>query len=198
MSEQPTSAAPTADLQSLFGQALDEFDRRVAAVNEAQWSSSTPCSDWDVRALVGHVVTEQLWAPAMLAGQTMEEIGDRFDGDVLGAEPLAAWRSAAARARVAAEAPGALDATVHVSYGAVPAPRYLTEMTLDAVVHTWDLARAIGADERLDPALVALGLAVVEPNLELLAASGLFAEPVPVPPDSDPQVRLLGLVGRRA
>src|ERR1700709_469063 len=97
MSEQPAPVAPSADLQSLFGLALDEFDRRVTAVDAGQWGTSTPCSEWDVRALVGHVVTEQLWAPARLAGETMEEIGDRFDGDVLGAEPLGSWRAAAAR-----------------------------------------------------------------------------------------------------
>jgi uncharacterized protein (TIGR03086 family) len=186
------------DLLTLFGRALDEFDHRVLSVQTEQWDAPTPCTEWDVRTLVEHLVSEQLWALPMLAGETMEQVGDRFDGDVLGDDPVAGWRSAAARSRAAAEVPGALQGTVHASYGDVPAQRYLSEMTLDATVHAWDLARAIGADERLDPDLVALGITVVEPNLELLASSGMFGPPVPVPSGSSDQARLLGLLGRRA
>jgi len=196
MTEQVKPQAAT-DLPALFDRALDEFDRRVRSIGTDQWRAPTPCTEWDVRTLVNHLVGEQLWARSILEGKTPEEVGDRFDGDMVGDDPAAAWSAASADSRAAANAPGALDGTVHVSYGQVPATRYLTEMTLDATVHAWDLARAIGADEQLDPVLVELGLAVVEPNLELLAASGLFDEPVPVPPDSEQQVRLLALVGRR-
>ena len=198
MSTQFGPSVATVDLPALFGRALDEFERRVTTVSAEQWSAPTPCTDWDVRTLVGHVVAEQLWAPSMLAGETMEEVGDRFDGDVLGDDPAAAWRSAAARARSAAGAPDALEVTVHASYGAVPAGRYLTEMTLDVAVHTWDLARGIGADERLDPDLVDFALAVVEPNLAMLSASGLFAPPLPVAEGASAQERLLALLGRQA
>jgi uncharacterized protein (TIGR03086 family) len=191
----PDPVDPTVDK---FQRSLDGFDQRVAAVRDDQWQAPTPCSEWDVRALVGHVTSEQLWAPSMLAGRTMAEVGDRFDGDVLGDDPRAAWREAAAGAREAAASSKALDGMVHVSYGDVPAERYLTEMTLDAVVHAWDLARATGGDERLDPELVELALALVEPNLELLAASGLFGAPLEVPAGADPQTRLLALLGRRA
>ncbi len=198
----PTAAVREQDVQRLFAQALDTFDRAVAAVGDDQWSAPTPCTDWDVRALVGHLVTEQLWVSPMLSGETMEEVGDRFDGDspahIVGADPRAAWRAASNASRALATAPGALDATVHASYGDVPALRYLAEMTMDATVHAWDLARAVGADERLPQELVQLGLSMVEANRDLLAASGLFAEPVPVPAGSEPQVRLLALLGRRA
>jgi uncharacterized protein (TIGR03086 family) len=192
------NAETLTELPVLFDRALDEFDRRVRAVGREQWNAPTPCTDWDVRTLVNHVVGEQLWAPPILAGQTVDEVGDRFDGDVLGEDPARTCAAASADSRTAAHAPGAMDGTVHVSYGTVPAERYLAEMTLDATVHAWDLARAVGADEQLDETLVGVGLAIVEPNLELLAASGLFGEPVSVPEDSDPQVRLLALLGRRA
>lgn len=198
MSGQPQPDAGASGLAELFTCALDDFDQRVAAVSDGQWGAPTPCTDWDVRALVGHVTGEQLWAPEMLAGRTMANVGDRFEGDVLGDDPRRAWRRAAAASRAAAEAPGALEGTVHASYGDVAAQRYLTEMTLDATVHAWDLARAIGADERIDPELVELALSLVEPNRELLAASGLFGTPLEVPADTDPQTRLLAMLGRRA
>lgn len=68
---------------------------------------------------------------------------------------------------------------------------------MDLTVHAWDLARGIKADERLDPELVSDVLAFIEPQVEQLAGSGLFAPPVRVSPDADPQTRLLALVGRR-
>ena len=70
-------------------------------------------------------------------------------------------------------------------------------MTADAVVHTWDLSRAIGADERLPESLVAAALREVEPYAGALEGSGLFAAPVQPPAGADAQTRLLCLLGRR-
>ncbi len=176
--------------------ALDEFGRRVHAVADDQWVCRTPCTDWQVRALVNHLVVEQLWVPAMLDGATVAEVGDRYEGDQLGEDPVAAWDVAAKTAADAFAVDGALDRTVHLSYGDRPAREYCLEMTFDLIVHAWDLARAIGADEQLDPELVELAYAQVEPQVDTLAASGLFAEPVPVPDDADQQTRLIAITGR--
>jgi uncharacterized protein (TIGR03086 family) len=181
-----------------FEVAMGEFDRRVRSVAAQQWHNATPCTEWDVRALVNHLVTEQLWAPLLLDGATVEDVGDRFDGDQLGDDPVTAWASAAAASRDAFAAPGALRRSVELSYGRRPAQGYCQEMTLDLAVHAWDLARAIDAEERLDDELVAEVLAFIEPQVEQLAASGLFAAPLPVAADADAQTRLLALLGRRA
>lgn len=180
-----------------FVRGVAEFDRRVRSVRAEQWGNSTPCTEWDVRALVNHVVTEQLWAPLLLDGATVEDIGDRFDGDQLGDDPVAVWASVAAAAREAFAAPGALRRSVELSYGRRPAQGYCQEMTMDLTVHAWDLARGIEADERLDPELVSDVLAFIEPQVEQLAGSGLFAPPVAVSDDADAQTRLLALLGRR-
>lgn len=177
---------------------MGEFDRRVRAVQARQWHNPTPCTEWDVRTLVNHLVTEQLWAPLLLDGATIEDIGDRFDGDQLGDDPVTAWTSAAAASLEAFAAPGALRRSVELSYGRRPALGYCQEMTMDLTVHAWDLARGIQADERLDPDLVSDVLAFIEPQVEQLAGSGLFASPVRVSDEADPQTRLLALVGRRA
>lgn len=178
--------------------ALAEFDRRVERIRPDQWHNPTPCTEWDVRALVDHLVTEQLWVPLLLDGATTEDVGDRFDGDQLGDDPVAAWKSAAAAAREAFAAPGALHRVVELSYGRRPADGYCQEMTLDLAVHAWDLARGIGAEERLDEDLVAAVLRFVQPQVEQLAGTGLFAAPVPVDDDADTQTTLLALVGRRS
>ncbi len=180
-----------------FVRGVAEFDRRVRSVRAEQWGDSTPCTEWDVRALVNHVVTEQLWAPLLLDGATVEDIGDRFDGDQLGDDPEAVWASAAAAACEAFAAPGVLRRSVELSYGRRPAQGYCQEMTMDLTVHAWDLARGIEADERLDPELVSDVLAFIEPQVEQLAGSGLFAPPVAVSDDADAQTRLLALLGRQ-
>lgn len=177
--------------------AMSEFDRRVRAVRADHWRNPTPCTEWDVRALVNHLVTEQLWAPPLLEGATIDDVGDRFDGDQLGDDPVAAWAAAAAAAREAFAAPGALGRSVAVSHGPRPAEEYCQEMTLDLTVHAWDLARAITADERLDAALVRGVLAFIEPQVEHLADTGLFGPPIAVSDDADDQTRLLALLGRR-
>ena len=182
---------------SWFRCAMDEFDRRVRSVSAQQWHDPTPCTQWDVRALVNHLVTEQLWAPLLLNGATVEDVGDRFDGDQLGADPVTAWASAAAAAREAFAAPGALRRSVELSYGRRPAQGYCQEMTLDLAVHAWDLARAIQADERLDEQLVEEALAFIEPQVGQLAGTELFAAPIDVAEDADAQTRLLALLGRR-
>jgi len=182
----------------LFVSAMGEFDRRVRAVRPDQWQDPTPCTEWDVRALVDHVVTEQLWAPLLLNGATIDDVGDRFDGDQLGEDPVAAWASAAAAAREAFTAPGALRRHVELSYGRRPADGYCQEMTLDLTVHAWDLARGMGADERLGEELTREVLAFIEPQAEQLVGTGMFAPPVAVGEDADTQTRLLALLGRRA
>jgi uncharacterized protein (TIGR03086 family) len=180
-----------------FVQAMGEFDKRVRSVAPDQWHKTTPCADWDVRQLVNHLVVEQLWAPLLLDGATIEDVDDRFGGDQLGDDPVAAWTSAAVASREAFAAPGALRRSVELSYGRRPAQGYCQEMTMDLTVHAWDLARAIGVDEKLDDELVSSVLAFVEPQVDQLARTGLFAPPVAVGDDADAQTRLLALVGRR-
>jgi len=184
------------DLINIHARALAEFGRRVAELRPEQRHDPTPCTDWDVDALVSHLVNEQLWVPPMLAGETVEQVGDRFDGDLLGDQPFEAWQRAAEAAHEAFAEPDALARPVHLSYGDRPAADYLLEMVSDLVIHAWDLARGLGVDDRLDPELVELVYSRTEPQVSGLAASGLFAPPVAVSDDADRQTRLLALYGR--
>ncbi len=63
-------------------------------------------------------------------------------------------------------------------------------------MHTWDLARATGQDERLDPGLCAELLAGMEPMEDVIRSSGQYGPKVEVPDDADPQTKLLGFIGR--
>ncbi|MFG1876713.1 TIGR03086 family metal-binding protein [Sphaerisporangium sp. NPDC049003] len=177
--------------------AMDEFGLRVAMINNDAWNAPTPCSEWSVRDLVNHLVVEQLWVPPLLAGRTVADVGDRFDGDQLGEDPVGRWTEASVGAQHALAEPGALDREVHLSYGTVDARRYCMEMAADLAVHAWDLARGLGADDRVDPELMAEVYDYLSPMAGALAGSGMFGEPVPVPDDAGPQARTLALTGRR-
>ncbi len=182
----------------MFERAVAGFGRNVAATTGAQWHDPTPCTEWDVRTLVNHLTVEQLWVRSLVDGATVAEVGDRLDGDQLGDDPVSAWNTAVAESSAAFGAPGALDGRVTLSYGPRPTVEYCWEMTVDALIHTWDLARGIGADETLDGELVALAYERTLPFAELLAESGLFDPPVPVEDSAPLQTKLLALVGRRA
>jgi uncharacterized protein (TIGR03086 family) len=79
----------------LIVQGIDAFGEKVRAVPADRWEAATPCTDWSVRDLVNHVTGEHLWAPHLLDGATIAQVGDRYDGDLLGDSPLTAWEQAA-------------------------------------------------------------------------------------------------------
>ena len=181
---------------ALMADAIGGFEQRLSSVDPSQWNAATPCEDWDVRTLVNHVVAELLWIPPLLEGNTIAEVGDRFDGDVLGSEPLATYVSAAAGAQAAASEAGAQERTVHLSFGDFAGSDYLGQVISDVVIHSWDLARAIGADDRLDPALVAFVDDFLSPQIEAWRAAGAFGPAIDVGPDAGAQDRLLAQTGR--
>ena len=136
-------------------------------------------------------------APLLLAGSTIAEVGDRFDGDVLGAEPTAAWTLASAGAVRAVEGDGAMDRIVHLSFGDFPGSEYTLQLFADHLIHAWDLARAIGADERLDAGLVASCANWFEAMEDAYRGAGAIAARPPVPGHADAQTLLLARFGRR-
>lgn len=186
------------DTITLYRRARDTFGARVATVADHQWELPTPDPGWDVRALVGHLVTEDLWVPPLFEGRTIEQVGDAFDGDVLGTDPAGAWDRAADGALAAISADGALERIVHLSSGDATGEAYVRELSADHLIHAWDLARAIGGDERLDPDLVAAVADWFDQEEDRYRDLGLIGRGVAVPPDADPQTALLGRFGRRA
>ncbi|MEU8568205.1 TIGR03086 family metal-binding protein [Streptomyces pathocidini] len=185
------------ELIEAFDAGLEEFGRRVHQVGPGQWTAGTPCTEWSVRDLVNHLTSEHLWAPWLLRGATLTEVGDRFDGDVLGDEPVAAWDKAVAESKPAFHRPGALESEVYTSGGLLGASEYAWQMTTDLAVHAWDLARGIGADDTLDEDLATTVYGYIEPQAKAWQGAGVFAPPVKVPASAPVQDRLMGLLGRR-
>jgi uncharacterized protein (TIGR03086 family) len=175
-------------------EAIDRFDALVHGVPADRWDDPTPCTEWSVRDLVNHLVGEHSWAPHILAGESMEQVGDRYDGDLVGSDPVGAWDRAAKASR-AAFSETTLEGTARFSFGEAPLTEYAEQMLVDLTVHGWDLARGSGQDETLDPAAVEICLAYAKRNVGRWDGLGIIAPPVPTTSD-DPAVQLLSLTGR--
>jgi uncharacterized protein (TIGR03086 family) len=178
--------------------ALDATGRIVRDVDTGRMSESTPCAAFDVRGLLNHLVSGNLWVEPLVSGKTIEEVGDKYDGDVVGDDPNAAYEASAQVAADAFARPGAMEAPVAVSYGPVPGEIYAGHRFIDVLIHGWDLAVATGQDSTLDPGLVETCWEIVRPQQDLLRGSGAFGTEVEVPHDADSQTRLLAVLGRRA
>jgi len=186
------------EITELHRRALADTGHVVSGIDASQLDLPTPDADWDVRALLNHLVSGNLWAAELASGRTIEEVGHRLDGDLLGPDPAAAYDRSAAAAAAAFEARGALDAPCAVSYGPVPGSVYAGHRFLDVLVHGWDLAAATEQDATLDPALAEACIQLVEPQVEAFRAAGAIGPAVAAPPGADTQTRLLAMLGRRA
>jgi uncharacterized protein (TIGR03086 family) len=186
------------DLPEIHARALDGARRSVAGVGDDQWQIASDCEGWTVRELVNHIVTGNYWAAELGSGFSIEAVGDRLDGDVLGTDPLRAYDDSALVAAAVFRAPGAMEAPCAVSYGPVPGEIYCGHRLIDVMIHGWDVASSTGQDTSLDPELVEACFEVIEPQKEMLLGSGVFGTPVDVPEGSDRQTQLLAVLGRRA
>jgi len=187
---------------SRFLSAQRAFSERVHAVREEQWSAATPCRDWSVADLVGHLVEENRWAAPLVHGLDLESAGKVVEGSRklpvhggVGANLAEAWDEAATEAGDAFSADRALDRTVALSRGQTPAREYIGEMIADLVIHGWDLAQAIGYPEPLPEDLVEAVYEIAK-NMGDLSSTGRFDKPVPVPDDAPTIDRLVALTGR--
>ena len=182
------------ELNELHRRAVEGWRTRCAAVEPAQWDDATPCTDWDVRTLVNHVVGEELWTVPLVDGATIAEVGDRFDGDVLGENPDEVAARAASEAVAAVDERLPRGEIVHVSFGDVPVEEYVWQLTADHLIHSWDLAAGTGQSRQLDADVVA-GVASWFADREAMYRDAGAIGPRLEAPD-DPQSQLLAAFGR--
>lgn len=182
------------DVVELHDRSVEEFLRRVRAVT--RWDGPTPCPLWSVRELVNHLVNEELWTVPMMAGDTVEAVGDRFDGDLLGTEPVVVAERAARAAQAAVVTPVLANRTVHLSFGDHTAQEYARQLAADHLIHSWDLAVATGQDPRLPPDLVDAVAAWFADRERWYRDGGVIGSRPDREPGDDPQDRLLAAFGR--
>ncbi len=183
------------DVSALHARTVEEFVARVRAIGTDQWEQTTPCREWNVRELVNHVVGEDRWTVPLLEGATIADVGDSLDGDLLGADPLAATGAAADAAVAAVRTAVPTAMKVHLSYGDEDVEEYVRQLAADHLIHGWDVAAAVGGERRLDPELVAEVAGWFAERESLYRDAGMIDAVVEGVGD-DPQDRLLAAFGR--
>jgi uncharacterized protein (TIGR03086 family) len=180
--------------------ARSEFARRLRLVTDDDWQRPTPCDDWTVRDLVIHVVGGDRMSAALVHGASREEATEIRKTVDLGDDAVAAFDAEADKVAAAFAEPGAFERTLTHPSGMFMNCRQLLGFRIgDYALHAWDLARAIGADEKLDDALVQEVWDSMSPMGPMIANSGVFGSgPTGQLGDDTPlQDRLLDLTGRR-
>ncbi len=174
---------------ALWRQVADGFSERLEAVGPEDWSLPTCCEKWDVTKLVDHAIGAQRMVPRAL--------GATGDIDMTGDDLVQVWNTVRDAADRALSAPGALDEMVKLPFGEMPAKDGFGFPLGDLLVHTWDLARAIGVNDRLLPEACSVVYANLEPIDALIRAPGFFGSKLEPAADADAQDKLLAFVGRR-
>lgn len=166
------------------------FTERVRGATD--WDAPAPVEGWVARDVVRHLVE---WFPGFLesgAGITLPR-GPSVDDD-----PVGAWETHSDAVQALLDDPATASKVLSNEHiGDVPLPEAVDRFyTSDVFMHTWDLARATGQDETLDPEKCQVLLAGMEPIDEMLRASGQYGPRVEVPADADVQTRLIAFIGR--
>lgn len=169
------------------------FTERVAGVPADAWSNDAPPEGWDARDVVRHLLE---WVPGLLSSGSDVEL---TDGPSVDDDPLGAWTTMSDAIQAVLDDPAVSERRFsHPKAGDHPLDQAIGMFVMgDVLLHTWDLARATGQDETLDPAEVVAMYEGMLPIDEMLRQSGQYGPKVEVPDDADVQTKLIAFVGRQ-
>src|SRR5260370_28060964 len=119
----------------LYVRAMTSTLRIIEQVSPERWHAPTPCTEWDAQQVVNHIIGENLWAAELFQGKTVAEGGTALDGDLTGDDPAAAYRRSVEGARQEVEAPGAMDAPCHLSFGDYSGAAYASQLVMATLIH---------------------------------------------------------------
>jgi uncharacterized protein (TIGR03086 family) len=186
---------PANDPITLLRQANEVLLGVLANITLEQMTLPTPNDEWDVRAVINHLVLGNQW----VADQVRTGDAPRPSGDAIGDRlPIEAYTASAEAMMAAFAEPGALERTVRMPFGEMPAAGLAMVRFSDLISHAWDLAKATGQNTDLAPELCEFALAISRERLDGRDRAHLpFKEEVPVPANASAADRLAGYLGKQ-
>jgi uncharacterized protein (TIGR03086 family) len=180
------------DVQDAYRRVSKDFDAAVRAVTPDKWEAQSPCEQWRARDVVAHIVTGHRGVIASVRGGESTPLSADED-------PRRAWAEASRAIDEITGEPEVLAKEIDGPRGKMPAGQIIGQfVTMDLLVHTWDLARAVGTDERLDEDSVRRAYDAVKPMDAMIRRPGVFGPKLEPPPGADLQTEFLYFLGRRA
>ncbi|HEX5543758.1 MAG TPA: TIGR03086 family metal-binding protein [Micromonospora sp.] len=181
-------------MQHLMTEAAAEMTAVVRAVKPDQLALPTPCTEYDVRTLVNHLIYWSGFFSEAAAGKQLPPEGaqrDYTDGDWAEIFAEQSGRAAATWAK-----PGAWEGVSQLAGTPMPASVVGSLLLAELVLHGWDLAVATGVRPAYSDEVAQATLGILRQAADQGRAAGIFAEPVPVPVSAPPLDQALGLSGR--
>ena len=158
----------------------------------AEWTSK---ENPTIRDILAAHARDEAWVGDVLAGRTIEEVGDRFNGDLLGSDPIASYDRINDEATAVVQQDLDPAAIVHLQYGDYPLAEYLQHTSIYRAFQAWSIANYLGLEYALPASLVDLLWEQILPQVDEWRQYGVFPPAVEVPADADKETRLLGLTG---
>ena len=158
----------------------------------AAWSNT---ENPTLRDILASHAEDEAWLPAVLGGRTIEEVGDTYQGELLGDDPIGNYNRINEATTMVVMADLDPDKVVHLSYGDYPLAEALQHTALYRAFQAWSIARHIGLDYSLPDELVENLWEQIAPDIELWRGFGVFPPEVPVPEGANREVQLLGKAG---
>lgn len=197
MTETAITAAAVAEIAQRYRRRADIFDGTVAAVGSDDWGRPSPCAEWDARDVVRHVVDMH---HVMLRPYGREPAAAPGVDD----DPLAAFRAARAEVEAILDDRELATRRTESPAGTMAGADMVDQVaSADLVIHRWDLARATGQDDAIDPEELERMWPAFQQIPDVMRVPGafgpgitVFGPVVEVPADASLQDRALGLVGR--
>jgi uncharacterized protein (TIGR03086 family) len=180
---------------NVFRRAVDQTGRIVAGVKRDQFGASTPCREWDVRALLNHTIAGVEIFDTAARGGAFD--ASPFEADNVGDDHAASYEARAAKLREAVAQPGVLDAMWAMPFGTIPGSAAISFATLEVAQHGWDLARATDQQPDFDSEVTGAATAAARAApAELVRSPGVFGPEVECPAGAPAHDQLAAFLGR--
>jgi uncharacterized protein (TIGR03086 family) len=177
------------ELRQALGRLAGIFD----GVSVDDYERPTPCTEYDVRTLMNHIVAGNLMFGSVARGENLDL--SVFEQEHLDDDPPGAFRRSAELALAGWQRPGALEE--NLGFGNLPGATVIRMHLVEALAHGWDLAQATGQDPKFDPHLAEVALEAMRAMpQELVRGGGFFGTEIPIDEHAPPVDRLVAFLGR--